>query len=114
VAGLSLRAIAQESRVSTSPMLHHFGSLERLLVVAANWTGRARLREMERRSPHVLLARVLGLRLGSPDVVPVTALIEGLRVGLSAPVRPLPPVRARELLAAYVASNPALDQQEVG
>lgn len=49
-AGLSLRTIARESRVSTSSMLHHFGSREHLLRVAAARTGRARLEVVERRS----------------------------------------------------------------
>ena len=48
--GLSLRAIARVSRVSTSSMLHHFGSRERLLCVAAHRTSQARLKVMERRA----------------------------------------------------------------
>lgn len=63
VAGLSLRTIARESRVSTSSMLHHFDSRERLLAVAASWTGQARLRAIERRVD----AEGLGAFLPTPD-----------------------------------------------
>jgi AcrR family transcriptional regulator len=49
-AGLTLRTIARESRVSTSSLLHHYGSREHLIRVAAGTTGRARLREIERRA----------------------------------------------------------------
>ena len=49
-ASLTLRSISRESRVSTSSLLHHFGSRENLLQAAASWTGRARIREIERRS----------------------------------------------------------------
>jgi AcrR family transcriptional regulator len=47
---LTLRTISRESRVSTSSLLHHFGSRDELLRVAASWTGRARAREIDRRS----------------------------------------------------------------
>jgi AcrR family transcriptional regulator len=47
---LSLRSIARVSRVSTSSMLHHFGSRAHLLRVAAGHTGRARLSVVERRA----------------------------------------------------------------
>ena len=50
VAGLSLRAIARESRVSTSSMLHHFDSRDRLLRIAARMTGEARLDAIDRRA----------------------------------------------------------------
>ncbi|HEY0905306.1 MAG TPA: helix-turn-helix domain-containing protein [Marmoricola sp.] len=49
IGGLSLRAIARESRVSTSSLLHHFGNREHLLRVAASQTGRWRVREIDRR-----------------------------------------------------------------
>src|SRR5688572_24433883 len=38
---LSLRAVARVSRVSTSSILHHLGSVEHLMRVSAHWTGRA-------------------------------------------------------------------------
>jgi AcrR family transcriptional regulator len=50
VTGLSLRAIARESRVSTSSMLHHFDSRDRLLRIAARMTGEARLDAIYRRA----------------------------------------------------------------
>ncbi|MGH3347531.1 MAG: TetR/AcrR family transcriptional regulator [Nocardioides sp.] len=39
---LSVRAVGRESRVSPSSIIHHYGSMEQLLRVAAHWTGRAR------------------------------------------------------------------------
>jgi AcrR family transcriptional regulator len=48
--GLSLRTVARESRVSTSSLLHQYGSREHLLRVTAGWTGRARIREIDRRT----------------------------------------------------------------
>lgn len=148
-AGLSLRSIARESRVSTSSMLHHFGSRDQLLRAAALWTGRARLRVIERRSsregaaaflpndddeedlitarawlawcelwrcdPAVtdtvarvreeeyrLLTQILGIRLGSRDLTPLVAMIDGLLVAVCAPSHPVAPARAREILAAHV------------
>jgi AcrR family transcriptional regulator len=56
--GLSLRAIARESRVSTSSMLHHFGSREHFHVAAA-WTGRARVQVIESRAQHEAVAAFL-------------------------------------------------------
>lgn len=47
---LTLRSISRESRVSTSSLLHHFGSRDNLLRAAANWTSRARIRQIERRT----------------------------------------------------------------
>jgi AcrR family transcriptional regulator len=148
-AGLTLRAIARESRVSTSSLLHHFGSREHLVRVAATWTGRARLRAMDRRADRdgvgvflptegdtedlitarawlawlelwrvedsltetierfrdrelLLLARMLGVRIGSQDLTATVALIDGLNTAVCAPVRPLPPGRALEILQAHV------------
>ena len=49
VPGLSLRRIARESGVSTSSMLHHYGSREHLMRVAASRTGRARLSDARSR-----------------------------------------------------------------
>ena len=42
-----LRAIAGESGISTGSLLHHFGSRERVLTVAAGRTGRALVRAIE-------------------------------------------------------------------
>jgi AcrR family transcriptional regulator len=47
VFGLTLRAIAEESRISSGSLLHHFGSRERVLIVAAGRTGRWLVREIE-------------------------------------------------------------------
>jgi AcrR family transcriptional regulator len=48
VTGLSIRAIAHQSRVSASSLLHHYGSREHLLRIAAVRTGRARVSEVDR------------------------------------------------------------------
>lgn len=158
---LTLRMIARESRVSTSSILHHFESRERLLLVAARMTGEARIRAIEGRAwsdgvcaflpaPNdeedlittrawlgwcelwrsdeafsttmtrardeelLLLAHVLGIRVGDHDLTPVGALIDGLTMAVCAPVRPLPPQRAREVLARYVESDPVLARAAAG
>jgi AcrR family transcriptional regulator len=49
-AGLSLRRIAAVSGVSTSSMLHHLGSREHLLRVAAGQTAKARRWDVESRA----------------------------------------------------------------
>lgn len=147
--GISLRAIARESRISTSSLLHHFGSREHLVRVAAGRTGRARIQALELRSDregvgaflpaiddaedlitarawlawcelwrvedslintieHVrdqelmILARVLDVRIGSVDLSAIVALIDGLTIAVCAPVRPLSPARARDILIAQV------------
>lgn len=48
-AGLSLRRIARVSGVSTSSMLHHYGSREHLLRVAAGRTARNRVEDVSSR-----------------------------------------------------------------
>jgi AcrR family transcriptional regulator len=40
IPGLTMRRIAQESGISTGSLLHHFGSRERMLRIAAHRTGR--------------------------------------------------------------------------
>jgi AcrR family transcriptional regulator len=47
VFGLTLRAIAEESRISSGSLLHHFGSRERVLIVAAGRTGRWLIKAIE-------------------------------------------------------------------
>ena len=49
-AGLTLRAIARVSGVSPGSMLHHLGSREHLIRVAAGQTGRARCLAIESRA----------------------------------------------------------------
>jgi AcrR family transcriptional regulator len=44
---VSLRAVARESRVGASSIIHHLGSLEHLMRVSALWTGRARRDQLE-------------------------------------------------------------------
>jgi AcrR family transcriptional regulator len=147
--GLTLRAIARESRVSTSSLLHHFGDREHLVRAAARRTGRARVQALERRADRegviaflpaiddaedlltarawlawcelwrvqdslvptierirdqelMILARVLGVRIGSQDLTGVVAVIDGLNVAVCAPVRPLSPARAADILTAHV------------
>jgi AcrR family transcriptional regulator len=65
-AALSLRSIARESGVSASSLLHHFGSREHLLRVAAARTGRARVRDIDRSS---ITRGVLAFLPADPDEV---------------------------------------------
>jgi AcrR family transcriptional regulator len=46
---LSLRAVARESRVSASSIIHHLGGLEHLMRVSAHWTGTARRAQLASR-----------------------------------------------------------------
>jgi hypothetical protein len=132
-------------------MLHHFDSRERLLEVAAWWTGRARLHQIDQRAyregaaaflpaprddedlitarawvawcelwrsedslaepiasirdkEYLLLARVLDVRPDDPQLSHLSAVIDGLRVALSAPLRPMRPEQARAILAAVTPS----------
>jgi AcrR family transcriptional regulator len=161
VAGLSLRVIARESRVSTSSMLHHFGSRERLLTVAAFRTGRARLRAIERgavregvraflpapddeedlitarawlawcelwrseqaltetiagirEEERLLLARILDVGPASREVAAFGALVDGLTVALCAPIRPMSPAQAREILTCHVRRDPTRTERGAG
>jgi AcrR family transcriptional regulator len=47
IPGLTMRRIAQQSGISTGSLLHHFGSRERMLRIAAHRTGRALVRAEE-------------------------------------------------------------------
>lgn len=145
-AGLTMRRIADRSGVSTSSIVHHLGSREHLLRVAAATTGRARIATMtaesvtdgiltflprsddevldartwlawlelwrcedflgrwiaESRSDEMaLLARLSGYRMSRPDLDAALALIEGLRVAICAPIRPLRREDARQILATW-------------
>jgi AcrR family transcriptional regulator len=151
VFGLTLRSIADESRISTGSLLHHFGSRERVLIVAAGRTGRRFLEAIEAETwtvgveaflpgddemvlltrawlgwcelwrSELVLDQVVGrvranelhalasahdLRLSRPDLDTLTALVEGLRSAVCAPLDPMPPRRARQLLRT--ASSAAL------
>lgn len=48
---LSLRRIAGTIGISPSSLIHHYGSVDHLLRVSAFHTGKARLRDLERRWP---------------------------------------------------------------
>jgi AcrR family transcriptional regulator len=48
-ASLSIRSIARESGVSSSSLLHHYGSRQRIVHLSALRTGRARIRDIDRR-----------------------------------------------------------------
>lgn len=63
---LSVRAIGRESRVSPSSIIHHYGTVEQLLRVAAHWTGRARREAIAERAREGALAF---LPLTDDDVV---------------------------------------------
>jgi AcrR family transcriptional regulator len=142
VFGLTLRAIAAESGISTGSLLHHFGSKEQVLRVAAHRSGLALVHEIGsgvlgigvdaflpgddemalltrawlawcelwRSEPWLsetvgairareltILAEVHEHRLSRPDLDTI-----------SAPVRPMPVDRARELLRAI--STAALER----
>jgi AcrR family transcriptional regulator len=71
--GLSLRSIARASRVSTSSMLHHFGSREQLLRAAATVTGRARLAAIQRRAVKQGVAAFLPLDQDEEDLITARA-----------------------------------------
>jgi AcrR family transcriptional regulator len=145
-AGLSLRRIAAFSGVSTSSMLHHLGSREHLLRVAAGWTARERLRHfraesrldgilaflprngdelldtrawlawlelwrsedfltrwiVESREEELeLLTALTGQQLLPTEPDGLLALIDGLRVAVCAPVRPLRLDAARDILRSW-------------
>ena len=102
-------------------LIHHFGSRERVLIVAAGRTGRWLIKAIEDEAweagveaflpgddDMVLLTRAWlhDLRLSRPDLDTLTALVEGLRSAVCAPPNPMPPSRARELLRT--ASSAAL------
>jgi AcrR family transcriptional regulator len=155
VAGLSLRSLARESRISTGSLLHHFESRERIFSVAAHRTGsalldgirsdvihdgvaaflpgddegvlltRAWLAWLELARGDEGLARIVGEarwreqgllaqthehRLSRPDLDLLVATVDGLRVAVCAPARPMPPARARELLSE--ASHAALARSD--
>jgi AcrR family transcriptional regulator len=147
IPGLTLRRIAQVSRVSTGSIMHHLGGKARLLSLSAAVTARAltdeiRLTrwehgalaflpgdddgvlntrawlawvELGRSDPEVeppvsrarqeersLLAETLDHHLARDDLDLLYAVIEGLRGAVCAPTRPMPPARARELLAWHL------------
>ena len=144
-AGLSLRRIARASGVSTSSILHHLGSREHLLRVAAHRTARARVSAFRslsavdgalaflpqdaeelldtrawlawlelwraedslerviregREDERALLAGTLEYRLPGPDLDALMALIEGLRIAVCGPGRPMRREVAREILTS--------------
>jgi AcrR family transcriptional regulator len=147
IPGLTLRKIAEVSRVSTGSMIHHLGGKSRLLSLGAGLTGRtlhaaisdARWHvgplgflpggdddvlmtrawlawvELGRSEPAVevqvtrsrgeeraLLAEVLDYRLERDELDILTAVVEGLRDAVCRPTRPMPPARARALLARHL------------
>jgi AcrR family transcriptional regulator len=51
-----------------------------------------------------LLAQVHELRVARPDLNLLTAVIDGLRVAVCAPTRPMPPAQARAMLASASAA----------
>jgi len=57
-AALTLRTIGREARVSPSSIVHHLGSRERLLRVAANITSRQHLDDIDSRSADGVLAHL--------------------------------------------------------
>jgi AcrR family transcriptional regulator len=76
--GLSIRAIAQQSRLSASSLLHHYGNRERLLRIAAVRTGRARVGQIDNQAwRHGPLAF---LPLQADDVVDARAWLAWLEL----------------------------------
>ena len=53
---------------------------------------------------HLLLARILDVRPDDDRLGHLTAVIDGLRVALSAPIRPIRPEQARAILTALTPS----------
>lgn len=99
-AGLSLRAIARESRVSTSSMLHHFDSRDRLLNALAWVTGKARLRAIQRRAPCEGIAAFLPAPGDDEDLVTARAWLGWCELWRSEDIleRTIAEQRDRELL----------------
>jgi AcrR family transcriptional regulator len=142
--GLTMRRIADTSGVSTSSILHHLGSREHLLRVAAGLTCGGRITALDAESETdgalaflprsddevldtrawlawlelwrcedflgrwisegraeeiALLARVTDYRLTRPDLDAALALIDGLRIAVCAPLRPMRRDEARQILA---------------
>jgi hypothetical protein len=89
------------SRVSTSSILHHLGSVEHLMRVGAHWTGRARREQLADRwrdEERALLARQLDYALSRDELDGVVALIDGLTVAACRPQGPVRTDHARDLL----------------
>jgi AcrR family transcriptional regulator len=107
VFGLTLRAIAAESGISSGSLLHHFESRERVLRVAAHRTGLTLVRAVESDG---LWDGVAAFLPGDDEMVLLTrawlAWCELWRSVVCAQARPMPPERARELLRS--ASTAAL------
>ena len=147
IPGLTLRKIAQVSRVSPGSMIHHLGGKSRLLSLGAGLTGQALLTAISdarwsvgplgflpggddevlttrawlawvelgrsdpvvevqmtrsRREERALLAEVLGYQLDRDELDILAAVLEGLREAVCRPTRPMPPARARALLARHL------------
>ena len=60
-----------------------------------------------REDEHLLLARVLGAWPDDQRLSHLTAVIDGLRVAMSAPIRPMRPDQAPEILTALTPAPPA-------
>lgn len=91
VFGLTLRAIAAESGISSGSLLHHFGSRERVLIIAAGHTGRALVQGIESD------AFAIGVDAFLPGDDETLLLTRGW-LGWCAPRRPMSRQRARDLL----------------
>ncbi len=118
VFGLTLGSIGRESGISPGSLLHGVGPFlpgddDGVLLTRAwlawceLWRSEewllhdvGELRARERR----LLAEVHELRVTTPDLDLLVATVDGLRVAVCAPVRPMPPAEARGLLGAASAA----------
>ena len=102
---VSLRAVARMSRVGTSSILHHLGSMEHLLRVSAHWTGIARRDELTRRwHDEGLLAHLTGT---TDDVVDGRVWLAWCELWRSAPTLEPTMSEARDRERALLA--PQLD-----
>jgi AcrR family transcriptional regulator len=110
-AGLTGRALhtsISDARWSVGALGFLPGGEDELLLTRA-WLGWAELGRSDpvvevqvtqaRREERALLAEILDYRLEREELDLLTALIAGLREALCQPTRPLPPARARTLLA---------------
>lgn len=97
-AGLSVRAIARECRLSAASILHHYCSREHLLTTGAHRTGVARLAAIERRSTREGVAAFLPAPGDDEDLITARAWLGWLECGgprMSSPIRSTRSVDAR-------------------
>lgn len=79
-AGLTVRAVARECRLSPASILHHYTNRERLLHLAAQHTGAARLKAIERQSYQHGVAAFLPAPADDEDLITARAWLAWLEL----------------------------------